>query len=345
MKKKLLAGFMAIVFALSGIVIGPKKADAANVTDVYYDDAGTYKISDYWSKKEKKVPVLDGYVFGGWFQKNTDNNYSALREENLTDESVKTIVACAKFVPADVLSVKTQLATETTNGTTKAFLRLLSTTDSKNYKKVGFEYQLGSRAVADKEMTRIYSAIKPSKSSTEILKPNTSFVSASEYFIALDINNISESSFASIVYARAYWVTMDGTKVMGLARNNRVEDKQNDYTSASVTLLTDGLAPATVAAGKVVMTYNTTDYDVHKVDTGKLLTEMDYHVDESAGTITFVGNAKTVGDNILADGLYANVRFKKTTNKADASLNFETQTSSAMFCDWSEDIVSNISVQ
>ena len=350
MRKKILAGFLTLVLAISGVMIMPNNTEAAEQTSVYYDEQGTYKMSDYWSESNKKVPVLDGYVFGGWFVKESDNKYTPLRQTNLTNDSVKSISAIAKFVPADVLSVKTQLATETTSGTTKAFLRLLSTTDASNYQKVGFEYQLGSRAVADKEMTKIYSAIKPSKNSDEILYPSTSFAEASKYFIAVDINNITESSFASIVYARAYWVTMDGTKVMGLARNNRVEDKQNDYTSASVTLLTDGIAPATVAAGKVVMTYNTTDYDVvvdggnYKVDTGRLHSEMEFHVNETAGTITFVGNAKNIGDKVVADGLYANVRFEKKTNN-NAALNFEVKTETTMFCDWLENVVNAVSVQ
>lgn len=352
MKKKLLAGFLVAALVISGIMTMPEKVDAASPTSVYYDEEGAYKMGDYWSEESKKVPMLDGYVFGGWFEKNQDGTYSALKKDNLTNDSVQSITAYAKFVPADVLSVKTQLATETTDGTTKAFLRLLSTTDSPDYQKVGFEYQLGSKTVAEKEMTKIYSAIRPSNSSTSILYPNTSFVETSNYFIALDVNNIGESSFASIVYARAYWITEDGTKVMGLARNNRVEDKQekNDYISAGVTLLTDGIAPASVAAGKVVMTYNTTDYDVvvvdgaYKVDTGRLLSEMNYHVNEDAGTITFVGNASNVDEGIIADGLYANVRFVNTT-KNGAALDFEVKTTSTMFCDWLETVISTVSVQ
>lgn len=351
MKKRILAGLLVATLAISGIMIMPKKAEAASPTSVYYDTEGTYQMSNYWSVESKKVPVKDGYVFGGWFEL-VEGTYTALKEENLTNDSVKSITAYAKFVPADVLSVKTQLATETSNGTTKAFLRLLSTTDSPDYQKVGFEYQLGSRAIAEKEMKKIYSAIRPSKSSSTILYPSDTFVNdVSKYFIALDVNNISESSFASIVYARAYWITADGTKVMGLARNNRVEDKQKDYISAGVTLLTDDIAPATVAAGKVVMTYNTTDFDVvvvddsYKVDIGRVLSEMNYHVDETAGTITFVANAASVDKNVEADGLYANVRFVKKTNNNAASLNFEVKTSSTMFCDWLETVISTVSVQ
>ena len=356
MKKKFVASALIVAFIFSGIIMVPEKAKAAEVsTSVYFDTNRTYKISDYWSVENKKVPLKDGYVFGGWYESGADNQYIPLKEENLTNDNIKEITAYAKFVPAEVLSVKTQLATENAGGSTKAFLRLLSTTDSANYQKVGFEYQLGAKKVADKEMTKIYSAIRPSKSSpdSDILYPRESFATASGYFIALDVNNISESSFASIVYARAYWITPDGTKVMGLARNNRVEDKQKDYISASVNLLTDGVSPLYIAAGKVTITYNTDDYDVvvcdnvYKVDTGKVFSEMNYAIDEKKGIISFVGNASIVDENMIADGLYANIRFVKTTSNADAALDFTIKTNGAEFCNWKEELATSktLSVQ
>lgn len=349
MKKKLLTGFLVVALAMSGIVAMPQNVEAASATSVYYDTEGEYNISNYWdeNKENRKVPMKDGYVFGGWFVEDGET-YSALEEEDLTNDTLSSIDAVAKFVPADVLSVKTQVAYEGEEDSEKAFLRLLSTTDSPDYQKVGFVYQLGKRDAVTKEMNTIYTAIKPSKTSSEILYPGSTFVQdVSDYFIALDVNNISNKSYASIVYARAYWVTKDGTTVMGLTRNNRVEDKKNDYISAGITLLSDDIAPAMVAAGKVVMTYNTTDYDVvnNGIDAGKVLSGMRYHVDDEAGTITFVGNAETVNTNIEADGLYANVRFTNTTGDETATLDFEVVADSTEFCNWDEDPVNTMSIQ
>lgn len=304
------------------------------VDKAYFDESGTYKISDYWSEGTKKVPVKENYIFGGWYKKDGDN-FVALNESELSDDIVKNMGATdayPKFVPAEVLSVKTQLGTSDT----ETSLRLVSTIDSEKYQKVGFEYQLGSRAVQDYEMSRVYSAIKKSKTSDETLYPKTTFVEASKYFIALDVNNISSKSFASIVYARPYWITMDGTKVMGLARNNRVEDKTNNYISIPINVLSDGKAPAGMAAGKIQITYNAENYDVVSVD-GRLLPEMKHWVDESLQTITFVGNAETVNSDIEANGLLFNIRFIKSEDATSDDLDFSINTSG--FCNWAEQML------
>lgn len=327
------------VTVFTGIVVLPETVKAADVVD--YDETGAYVINDYWTEETKKVPVKEGYVFGGWYKKDGDS-FVAINESELSDDIVKSMTATdayPKFVPAEVLSVKTQLGTSDT----ETSLRLVSTIDSEKYQKVGFEYQLGSRVVADKEMTSVYSTIKKSKTNDEILYPSTTFVTVSKYFIALDVNNISDKSFASIVYARPYWVTMDGTKVMGLARNNRVEDKKNDYLSVPINLLTDGKTPAGVAAGKIQITYNAQNYDVvsvdsiYKVDAGRMLPEMEYYVDEFTGTISFVGNASTVDQNVIADGLYANIRFVKAAGATSDALDFSIYES--VFCNWAEKIL------
>ncbi len=311
-----------------------------------YDESGAYTICDYWSESTKKTPTKKGYVFGGWYKKD-GNNFTPIKESELSNDIVKNMTtadAYPKFVPVEVLSVKTQLG----QSDKETSLRLLSTIDSNNYQKVGFEYQLGSRAVADKEMNKVYTAIKPSKTIDTLLYPQNEFSSASRYFIALDVNNISNKSFASIIYARPYWITMDGTKVMGLARNNRVEDKTNNYLSVPINLLTDGKASAALAVGKIEITYNTDNYDVvgnNKLDSGKVLPEMSYSVNERTGTIKIVGNAIVANENVLADGIFANIRFVKVSDAKSDDLDFSIETTK--FCNWEEQYLgtNNIFVQ
>jgi hypothetical protein len=140
---------------------------------------------------------------------------------------------------------------------------------------------------------------------------------------------------------------MDGTKVMGLAKNVRVEDKYTDYRylSVPINLLTDGANPVEVAAGKVSMTYDATKFTVakngddYRIDTGRLLKEMGYKVeeDDGVGTITFIGNGTEKYEKIIADGLYANVRFQRldinaNTNEKDLNLTKKSEE----FCDWTE---------
>ena len=337
-----MAGCLAAAMILTGIVIVPKNAEAANEPkNVHFATVAEYSMVDYWSPSEKKAPVKDGYVFGGWY--NADQK-TPLIEENLS-EADKTAVA--KFVPAEVLSIKTQVGTA--DG--KTALRILSTVDSTKYQEVGFAYKLAIQGEGQtQKITKVYSKIKQSKDSDKTYEPGETFVSGvSQYFIAADVTNIQPGSFAKIVYARPFWITLDGTKVMGLARNSRVEDKENNdqYTSVGINLLTDGKAMAKVAAGKIQITYNTANYDVYAVDKtvdnlngGKyLFPEMECRIDDKAGTITFVGNAVDVTENLTADGLFANVRFKKAEGATGTALDFAINTKVTDFCNWAEDIV------
>ena len=127
--KKLVAGFLAVTMITTGVVIIPKTARAA--TEVCFATADEYKMSEYWSTTEKKVPVKDGYVFSGWYKDET----TPLKQADLTEADVTAI---AKFVPAEVLSIKTQAAL----GTDTSSLRILSSVDSLNYQEVGFKYKL-----------------------------------------------------------------------------------------------------------------------------------------------------------------------------------------------------------
>lgn len=358
--KRFMAGFLATVMFLAGVVIIPKTTNAedAPAATVYFDTQGEYKISDYWTVAEKKVPLKPGYVFGGWYKEDKE---TPLEQSELTNDSVKTITAIAKFVPAAVLSIKTQAAL----GEESSSLRILSSVDSLKYQEVGLEYKLGTLGEAKtgntKKITQVYSAIKPYKGAENLIYPSDTFVKdISQYFIAVDVSGIKNASYEKIVYARPYWVTMDGTEVMGLARNNRIVDKQNNnqYTSVGINLLTDGKTTSTVAAGRIKVTYNSKDYDVvgatadisyDSINGGKYrFPEMECYVDEGddIGTITFVGNADIQGENLenlLADGLLANVRFVKTSNVENPSLDFEIKATE--FGNWEEALVTDVVVQ
>lgn len=373
--RNIVAGCFAMVMIVAGIVVIPKEVTATTATKVIYDDGRTktYKISDYWteSKDTRKAPVQDGYVFGGWYTKGEDGQHTPLIQEDLSDDTISNYdsTAYAKFVPAEVLSIKTQIGKSTDETTQKTItsMRILSTVDSKNYQGVGFEYRLATQnegttqnAITGEEITKVYSQIKQSKYSSTMYDPGKEFVSdVSKYFMAADVSEIGSRSFARIVYARPYWITMDGTKVMGLARNSRVEDKDTDkdYTSVGINLLpqlTTEKQLAAVAAGKIQITYNEDHYQVQSVDKtvdnseggvgGKyIFDEMEYRVDEMNGTIIFVGNAVTPNDNKLADGLFANIRFKKI--KADDTTPLTLDVTTTNFCDWDEKDVEALIVQ
>lgn len=350
--KKAAAGCLTAAIAVSGMMTVPVTADAANDKVVYEST----DMSQYWSTDKKDVPVKEGYVFGGWYESADGAAYTALEEADIVSDGVPTENVYAKFVPSNVLSVKSvvekaaETASDSENKPDKTVLRILSAVDSKEYQSVGFEIYFAEKTTPQKtpEMTKVYSGLKL-EAEGETIYPADVFGAPAEYFIALDVDSIQQASFAKNVYARPYWVTMDGTKVMGFARNMRVEDKYSDnrYISVPVNLLTDSASPAEIAGGKVVVTYDASKFTVakngedYRIDNGRLLEEMDYKVEEynGTGTITFVANGANVNTDVKADGLYANIRFQRLDNTAgttEADLNLEK--TAVQFCDWDENI-------
>ena len=349
MKRKIVAACLAVSMILSGVVIMPKKVKAA---DTINWDGTTYQMKDYWSEDNKKVPVKEGYIFGGWHTKVDEDKYVALKESELSDEAVLEIEAYAKFVPDTVLSVKTQVSeTYEQDGKTRRAVRLLSTVDGSDYQKVGFKYMLGSGKEQNMEMKKVYTAIQKSKSDTNLIYPNV-FSGVSQYFIAMDVNKISEINWSNAIYARPYWVTMDGTEVNGLARNNRVEDNDSsdeDYTSISINLLTDGCKKASIAAGTLVFDYSDFGLELAKdtngkflIDNGRVFDEMSYSVNETTRTITFVSNGSTVNEKIIGDGLFANIRFVDHSNVTTQRENIVYE--NVEFCNWNENVLAKKSI-
>ena len=345
--KKILAGCLSIVLVLGMLILSSDDVYAMTQNEINYDEQ--YNISEYW--KEKKAPVKDGYVFAGWYRVISDGNYQAITESELQGADLNQVQAVAKFVPTYVLSIKTQVSTYEKNGKTVSALRVLSSVDSIKYQEVGFDVQLGKKAHNYIICPSVYSAVNKGPSSNETIYPEQTFGALSDYFMAVDINDISAVNDASIVYARPYWITMDGTKVQGLARNNRVEDHDadKDYISKSINLLN---VNTEVAVGKIQVTYNAEDYQMvansngEKIDAGRIFPKLMYTVDENSGTITFVGRGTTLNEIIKADGIFANMRFaKKADAPENADLQWNIDTSTTQFCDWNEILIKGISPQ
>ena len=171
---------------------------------------------------------------------------------------------------------------------------------------------------------------------TEVITPEATFGAAADYFSALDLKNITKNSHKSIIYVRPYWVTLDGTKVEGMARNVHVEDEYLDYISVPVNILSG----EDMAAGMLTMNYDQESLDVIGFEAGRLfkLDDIFYNIDESTGKIKFVGTAQTLDENVVADGLIANIRFKVKEGKTLPEGVILTQEAQDC-CDWQENSV------
>ena len=343
MKKSLLAIYMALIMVMSGIVVVSDEVQAAEAIDW---DNTHYEMKDYWSEANKTAPVKKGYVFGGWYIEQNGEKV-ALKELELDDEAVAELDAYAKFVPDSVLCIKTQVSnTYEQNNKTRRSIRLLSTVDDTKYQEVGFLYALGESAESKMPMEKVYTAVKKSKTDTNTIEPDI-FSTVSQYFMAMDINKISETNWSNIAYARPYWITLDGTEVKGLARNNRVEDNDAtgiDYTSVPINLLTDGKKMPSIAAGTFVFDYSSYGLDIatdgsgnYLIDTGRVFEEMSYTVNKLTKTITFVGNGGTADERIIGDGLFANIRF--TNDNTVTALEENITYKNISFCNWNENLL------
>lgn len=345
--KNLTASLLAVGMVTTGIVVCPKQADAAvEAADAVIYEEG-YDFKNLWDAKNPKAPVKAGYVFGGWYSAEEENAYLT------KEEAAKATTAYAKFVPAQVLSVKAQNKAGTGKTVTdNTHVRIISSLDSRNYDRVGFDIWLANsvQLVKDNDYTKnepletnkIYDGLlvgedKQEKNAVDI------FGGVSKYVSVWQLNNIDKAHWSKIIYVRPYWITMDGTKVEGLAKYVHIEDDYMNYISVPVNLLNKDVA-AQAAAGAVDVTYSnaegkTVALSFKEVEAGRLLPEMNAYKVDNTNTIKMVGNAKTPDECNNTETLYANIRFQKPeTASTDVDVDFEMTI--GQFCKWDEtDIV------
>lgn len=365
--KKYLAGCLTVMMFVLGVSIMPNyvkaetNLEANEVEDkVFYDEDKSYVMSAYWTKEGEEVhaiaPVKEGYVFCGWYLKEGET-YRALGSE-LTEADDNAI---AKFVPAYVLSIQTQLDASTDANSSETYLRIITTVDSTQYECIGFDiyYNNTLHETRSTEVTTVYSNLtkKVANSETPVsVDIKEEFGSVSEYFAVLRLTGIKKSQFHKPIYVRPYWKTLDGTKVEGLAKYMHVEDGYNNYYSVPINLqheenLVQGAMD--IAAGIVTMKYDAETLELIKsdkaVETGRVLKELTYYVDEANGIIKFAANSENVQDKDKSDGIFANVRFQLKTDETTGqkvqpkeSYSFDITADTDSFANWNEEYVSGV---
>ena len=364
--KKYVAGFLAAVMLIFGFSMmpGQVKAKTNQLQDEYFYDEGdnkSYVMSDYWTKDEEGTvnavaPVKEGYVFCGWYLKEGDT-YRVLRSENLTEANDNAI---AKFVPAYVLSVQTQLAADATAESQSTYLRVITTVDSDQYDCVGFDiwYNNTIQETRSTEVTKVYTKLTKTVDGQEKkVDAQDEFGDMSKYFAELRLTGFKPSQHQKTVYVRPYWKTLDGTKVDGLAKYMHIEDGYNKYYSVPINLqhesnLVDGAMD--IAAGIVTMKYDAETLELiqsdNAVEAGRILKELTYYVDEANGIIRFAANSENVDDEDQSDGIFANVRFQLKTDETTGqkvqpkdSYTFDITADTDSFANWKEEYVSGVS--
>lgn len=348
--KKLTAGVLTVGMLVTGILVYPKQAQAAVAADeviyIQSDDEQTYNIKDYWNADEEKrtAPVKEGYVFGGWFE-------TADESKPLTEEALKVEVpdsAYAKFVPAQVLSVKAQNEAGVTEQSIAAmreknnkneeisdedkfYVRVMSSLDSENYKKVGFDIYLNNtKKLENTETEKIYTGVMVQGTPQYA---QDIYGGASRFLMTWRLTEIDwADNVKLIIYVRPYWVTTDGTTVKGLGKYVHIEDEYLEYINVPVNLL----GGEQVAAGAIDVTYNASEQlQLIAFENGRIFEQMDYL--HTAGTVKMVGNTnRQMGMyDDKGETIYANLRFKKPASDTEFCIVNANDT----FCDWDENFV------
>ena len=171
--------------------------------------------------------VPEGYLFAGWFTEvdtdlETDADENGEYDDSVALASGKSGVAYAKFVDKDILSVKAQVTAGTDDMSNYSDIRFVTSVDGLNYKMMGFEITnikddgsankktYGTRYVYD----NLY-AVGASGGKAESYTPNEIIAAGSVYFKAYTVKKVPNRAFDRDFTVRAYWDTLDGTRVYG----------------------------------------------------------------------------------------------------------------------------------
>lgn len=352
--KRILASFLVVAMLVAGIMISPVGVDASETEQIvktekngviYVSDNTNLKFSNYWTTGNKTVPVRPGFVFGGWYTQDGDN-MKAIKESEVKDAT--SVNACAKFVPAEVLSVRAQIekAVEDNNGDTKSgrsYVRLLSGVNGLDYQNVGFDIYYNKKHHETNEdatnITKVFSSLKNDESGTEPITADTIFGDAATHFSVLRLADIAKKNYTYVIYVTPQWTTLDGTLVEGQGKYVRIIDgyAQNHYISVPVNFF----AGSEVTAGQIEMSYPSS-LEVVDFDAGTIMPDM-VHNDDKAGTVKIVGNVEK-GKTLVEPetGIYANVWFKVKSGETVENTELDFTLNNSSFANWDEKFVTDL---
>lgn len=263
-----------------------------------------------------------GYLFGGWYNETKNGEvttYTAIKNDT-AKESASAIYA--KFVPAYVLSVKCQNFAGTGAETTATSMRIVSSVESLNYKKIGFdlirlqkdnesytEVSLGEEAT--QTSTKVYPGFKIYRTADGTdysrYEANQIFGAASKYLTTCMVSNIENGDFDDIICIKPYWETLDGTKVYGLSRYAHVEDGVYNYINVPINLKN----AKDVAAGRLTVTYDGNTLTYKDAEAGRIFADMKVNASVE-NQIKCVGSLEEITEstsNVASDDIYINLRF------------------------------------
>lgn len=162
-----------------------------------------------------------GYVFAGWYTDANCRRNPILDADDVTSETVYAL-----FVVEDVLSIKSQISSNLNNANTDddatGSIRFITTVDSLNYSKVGFDVAFdidgdGEATTYTRASNTVYSklyAVDAVSGDTMEYEPSV-FSSISTYFKACTVSNVPNRCFGMEFTVTPFWYTPDNIRVEG----------------------------------------------------------------------------------------------------------------------------------
>ncbi len=340
LSRKLAAGTLALALTLTGVCVWSGEAAEAQASEITAQDTGVYterlELSSYKPEEGSLIApkptdsTHKDWLFAGWY---TDADCTTAVEADVIIGEYY-----AKFVPAEVLSVKCQIQESTTAETESGKLRIVSAVDTLDYQKVGFEIRIDGGEPLFYETKEVWKMIVAKEGGVAFNYAPENFHESAKYFVTATIINIPNTAFSTGIQITPYWITLDGTQVSGVSRYARVEDGYLDIVNVPVRLYSDQEA----AAGYLEVAYDGNKFAYVSADTGDVFEEMET-ADDGSGTVRCVGNVADISGNATADGLYVNLRFQV---KDDISLGAEEtfMVSGEDFCDKEEKLLTDYDV-
>ncbi len=320
--QKAAAGLLTLALLLTTAYVPGRNSIRVQAADKPYTEA--VNIGNYKGDIAPK-PVDSAHkewIFAGWYE---DDGC----EKAVTDKESATGTKYAKFVPAEVLSVMCQVTEGTTEGTESSKLRVVSTVDNHRYQTVGFEIKIGNNPIIDHKSKEVFEKIEAIEGHDAFQYSPTDIHEDAQYFSTVTIKNIPKRGFATGIRITPYWVTLDGTKVYGVARYARVEDYYKKIVNVPVRLYTD----EQTNAGYLEVAYDNGNYEYVGMDVGTVFDQVT--VNAADGKVRCVGELANVDNNKAADGMYANLRFQwKGSGKPSGAVTFSV--TNEVFCDKDE---------
>lgn len=338
--KKQILCLLAAIFLAAGAVEIP--AEASEQTRVIYEKTDNSTLRVYWNETMKIAPEKEGYLFGGWYK-----DAKGTTPIRASEVGKITTAVYAKYVPSYVLTVKAQNAVDVTFESENASVRLLTSVDSTDYAKVGFTVYLNDDTERDVAKLKNVKALVSTEACSSIradggtYKPDRVFGSASRFFVTYHLEEITNSEFATRIYVRPYWETLDGTRVEGLGKNIHVEDGLNGYITIPVNIY----RAADIAAGHLTVTYDSEKFVYVDFEPGSRLLPQMMVYDDGAGTIDCTGIVSDIEHSVTANtDVYVNLRFRVKEGASvsfadDVFHRFTVNTGDTGFCDHIENLV------